>query len=158
MKRVDWVLFSWYDMAHVQVIWSCMLIYGWIWYLLFFYAYTTVRVPYIASVQCKLPQCLSCMFTIQFFSSLILKKWICKVYHLEYTFMSQIIIHIYIYTYLIINFRNFIDDVGSEIDKTRQKFGIMNAQQTELPPGEFSVLYDSCKSSDHKVMFSYMVV
>lgn len=58
--------------------------------------------------------------------------------------MSQIIIHMYIFTYLMINFRNFIDDVGSEIDKTRQKFGIMNAQRTELPPGEFSVLYDSC--------------
>lgn len=31
----------------------------------------------------------------------------------------------------------------------------MNAQRTELPPGEFSVLYDSFKSSNHKVMFSY---
>lgn len=49
----------------------------------------------------------------------------------------------YIYTYLVIIFniifRNFIDDVGSEIDKTRQKFGIMNAQRSELPPGEFNV-------------------
>lgn len=37
------------------------------------------------------------MFTVQFF------KWICKVYLLEYTFMSQIIIHMYIpvYTYMI---------------------------------------------------------
>lgn len=61
----------------------------------------------------------------------------------------------YIYTYLVIIFRNFIDDVGSEIDKTRQKFGIMNAQRSELPPGEFNV-YNSCKSFDHKVMFSYM--
>lgn len=31
----------------------------------------------------------------------------------------------------------------------------MNAQRTELPPGEFSVLYDSFKSSNLKVMFSY---
>lgn len=62
----------------------------------------------------------------------------------------------YIYTYLVIIFRNFIDDVGSEIDKTRQKFGIMNAQRSELPPGEFNVQYNSCKSFDHKVMFSYM--
>lgn len=47
--------------------------------------------------------------------------------------------YIYMYTYLVIIFRNFIDDVGSEIDKTRQKFGIMNAQRSELPPGEFNV-------------------
>lgn len=45
----------------------------------------------------------------------------------------------YIYTYLVIIFRNFIDDVGSEIDKTRQEFGIMNAQRSELPPGELNV-------------------
>lgn len=34
---------------------------------------------------------------------------------------------------------NFIDDVGSEIDKTRQKFGIMNAQRSELPPVLFEL-------------------
>lgn len=67
------------------------------------------------------------------------EKWLWKVYLLEYTYMSLIIIHMYIYTYLVIIFRNFIDDVGSEIDKTRQKFGIMNAQQSELPPGELNV-------------------
>lgn len=69
--------------------------------------------------------------------------------HFEKVIMKGVSFGIYIYvldhhphvhiSYLVIIFRNFIDDVGSEIDKTRQKFGIMNAQRSELPPGEFNV-------------------
>ena len=43
-------------------------------------------------------------------------------------------------TGILIFLRDFIESVGSEIDSTREKFGIVNILPDKLPPGEFGVM------------------
>lgn len=44
-------------------------------------------------------------------------------------------------TGILVFLRDFIDGVSSEIDSTREKFGVVNILPDKLPPGEFGVMF-----------------
>lgn len=48
-------------------------------------------------------------------------------------------------TGILVFLRDFIDGVSSEIDSTREKFGIVNILPDKLPPGEFPVMFVEVK-------------
>ena len=44
-------------------------------------------------------------------------------------------------TGILVFLRDFIESVGSEIDSTREKFGVVNILPDKLPPGEFCAMF-----------------
>ena len=48
-------------------------------------------------------------------------------------------------TGILVFLRDFIESVGSEIDSTREKFGVVNILPDKLPPGEFGVMFVEVK-------------